>query len=127
LNSICFATVLRIGRVIASKQWGARRVDALKKRKRLGLSRHIPIKFNSQIRALVAGIAQFEGGPAGGMEMGRCMDMNQPSPEFKPHADLRRLNVLVHISEFGIADGRDNLAPDTCAVTDTPTLLLYRF
>jgi hypothetical protein len=118
--------MFRIGRAIASKRWGARCVHALKKRKRLELLRRIPIKFNSQVKAFVTGIAEFEGGPVGDMEMGGCMDLNPPSPKFKPHADIRRFNVLVHISEFGIADGRDNLAADTCAVTDTPTHLLHR-
>ena len=59
--------------------------------------------------------------------MGDYMDLNPPCSKFNPHAGIRRFNVLVHINEFGIADGRDNLAPNTCAVTDTPTLLLHRF
>jgi hypothetical protein len=76
---------------------------------------------------LVAGIAAFEGGPAGGIVMGGCMDLIAPSSKFSPHAGIRRFNVLVYINEFGIADGRDNLVADTGAVTDTPTLLRYRF
>jgi hypothetical protein len=128
LNSICFATLFRIGRAIAPERWGARRVDALKRRKRLELLRRVPITFNAQVGALVAEIAVFiKGSPAGGIVMGGCSDLISPSPKFKPHAGIRRFNVLVYINEFGNAHGRDNLVADTGAVTDTPTLPRYRF
>ena len=59
--------------------------------------------------------------------MGGSIGLIPPSLKFKPHAGIRRFNVLVYINEFGNADGRDHLAANTCAVTDTPTLLLHRF
>lgn len=104
---------------------GARRIDAQKRRKRLELSRRVPLTFNVPARALVTGIAVFEGGPAGGIVMGGCMELIPPSPKFKPHAGFRRFNVLVYHSGFGVADGRDDLVAETDAVKDVPTLLRY--
>jgi hypothetical protein len=55
------------------------------------------------------------------------MDLVPPSPNFKPHTGNRRFNVLVHIDEFGLADGRNNLVADSDAVTGIRTLRRYRF
>ena len=59
--------------------------------------------------------------------MGGCMDLIPPSPKYKPHAGLRRFNVLVYNGEYGIADGRHDLVAETDAVTNIPTLLRYWF
>jgi hypothetical protein len=42
--------------------------------------------------------------------MGGSIGLIPPSLKFKPHAGIRRFNVLVYINEFGNADGRDHLA-----------------
>jgi hypothetical protein len=90
------------------------------------LSKRVPLTFNLPVKALVAGIAVFEGGPASGIVMGGCTDLIPPNPKFKPRAGIWRFNVLVYINEFGIADGMDNLVADTDAITDIPIPLRYR-
>jgi hypothetical protein len=86
-----------------------------------------PLDIQSSTESFGLAYRCFEEGPAVGTMMGGCMDLIPPSPKFELHAGIRRFNVLVHIDEFGIADGRDNLVADTDAVTDIPTLRRYRF
>jgi hypothetical protein len=81
----------------------------------------------SQSELWLRELLYLEGGLVGGIVMGGCLDLIPPRLEFKPHAEIRRFNVLVYNNEFWIADGMGDLVADTDAVTDIPSLLRYRF